>query len=66
MPMPVVLRAKCVVVGKSSKHTCYLEHATYIAGDATVGKSALVQNYVSDGTKFPKTYFMVTISLPGD
>ena len=44
MPMerPLVLRAKCVVVG-----------------DATVGKSALVQNFVSDGAKFPKSYLMV-------
>jgi transport family protein 27 len=38
---PLVLRAKCVVVG-----------------DAAVGKTALVQNFVSDGTKFPKNYSM--------
>ena len=44
--MPLVLRAKCVVVG-----------------DAAVGKSALVQNFISDGTKFPKSYSMVRCLL---
>ncbi len=29
-------------------------------GDATVGKSALTQNFVTDGTQFPKNYTMVS------
>lgn len=41
--MPLVLRAKCIVVG-----------------DSTVGKSALTQNFASDGTHFAKSYNMTT------
>lgn len=41
--MPVLLRAKCIIVG-----------------DTTVGKTALVQNFQSDGAQFPKNYSMTT------
>ena len=62
--MPLVLRAKCVVVGEGKRERV-LEGAgrqftrCVCAGDAAVGKSALVQSLVSDGTKFPKSYSMV-------
>ena len=30
-----------------------------VAGDSTVGKSAITQSFVSDGTQFAKAYNMV-------
>ena len=32
-----------------------------LSGDSTVGKSALIQVFVSDGAQYPKTYNMVNL-----
>lgn len=32
------------------------------AGDSTVGKSAIVQSFLTEGSQFPKNYNMVSIS----
>ena len=40
-----------------------------LAGDSTVGKSALTQSFASDGTQFPKAYAMVSsisMAIPSD
>lgn len=29
-------------------------------GDSTVGKTALIQSFYSDGTQYPKSYLMVS------
>ena len=36
------------------------------AGDSTVGKTALTQSFVSDGTQFAKTYTMVSYTASGN
>ena len=62
--MPLVLRAKCVVVGElkrtGKRHLCTLtELGCLFAGDSTVGKSSLVHCFTSDGIQFSKNYNMV-------
>ena len=34
---------------------------TYLLGDSAVGKTAVAQSFISDGSQFPKLYQMVKI-----